>query len=203
MNSQNIISAVERIRAQVPMIDFRDKRMVLANLIFMHQVMTASERLLFEAANETTGDLRAYYFAHMEEERGHVQWLADDLKSVGINVALMPKVQAAIALAGSQYYLMKHISPFALLGYMLVLEGFPVAMEYVELLEVAHGKELFRTLRYHSEHDIEHRKELFSMIDVNPSAEIMDSATLTATYINEFFTNLQSSALWEVLKDKE
>jgi hypothetical protein len=200
MDSKTILEAVAAVRAQSKLIDFADRRIVLANLIFVHQVIVASERLLEEAVKVSTGTLRDYYVAHLEEERGHEKWLAADLASAGINIAAIPRIQQAVELAGSQYYFLNHVGPHALLGYMLVLEGFPLPRSTIELLEKLHGKSLLRTLVYHSEHDVDHSHDLFAAIGAHPSEEILKSAVQTANYINEFFNDLQTSELWESLE---
>jgi hypothetical protein len=189
MYSDALREAIAKIRLQAT-VDPCDRNKVLANLVFVHQVITASESLLEEAVKHSEGDLKQYFIAHLEEERGHQEWLADDLMTAGIDVKKMPLSHFAVAMAGSQYYLIRHVSPVALLGYMAVLEGCPMPLEAVEDLEAMHGKEMFRTLRYHAAHDIDHGRELFALIDKYDDALIMHSAVATANYLNEFFREL-------------
>ena len=73
-----------------------------------------------------------------------------------------------MSMVGTQYYLLKHVHPAALLGYMAVVECDPVPEEVVDLLERAHGKDLMRFMRFHALKDLEHRKELFEIIDLTP-----------------------------------
>jgi len=203
MYSENVIRAIIDVRATSTPVDLLDIHVVISNLVVVHQVITASVPLMIEAQKVADAPLLAYLTEHLEEERGHAEWLAKDLIDYGVDVDLVPKFRRAVAMAGSQYYLIKHQSPYALLGYMAVLEGFPVALASVEALEQAHGKELFRTLRYHAEHDLEHRKELFAFIDQNPRPEIMQSAVETARYMNELSDDLQSGSLWDMIKDSQ
>jgi hypothetical protein len=203
MFSREVISAAKNVQATAKPIDLQDIYVVLANLVFVHQVIVASEPLMEDALKVSDGKLHAYLTSHIEEERGHAAWLAVDLLTHGIDVAKIQKFRSAAAMAGSQYYLIKHQSPYALLGYMAVLEGFPVSIESVEALEGTHGKELFRTLRYHAEHDLDHRKDLFAFIDENPRPEIMQSAVETAKYMNELSEDLQSGVLWDLIKDAQ
>ncbi|HEY6019106.1 MAG TPA: hypothetical protein VIY48_04175, partial [Candidatus Paceibacterota bacterium] len=141
-----------------PKLNLLDKPTFLRNMVFMHSLMLASEDLLEEAIKYANGDLLDYYKDHIEEERGHAEWLANDLYQIGVQVG-EPHYLAA-ACAGTQYYLIRHIHPIALLGYMAVLEGYPMPMEWVERLEIEYGIEPLRTLRYHAEHDVDHRKDL-------------------------------------------
>ena len=91
------------------------------------------------------------------------EWLYEDLRSAGIQPFPCPTV--ASQLAGSQYYHLAHTSPVSLLGYMMVLEGFPLPLDVVDELELAYGRELLRTVRYHAEHDSDHSRELHSIVD--------------------------------------
>ena len=193
MFSETVIATINRSGASACVIDSSDKGVVLANLIFMHQVIIASEDLLITAANclgkgSFDNDLRDYYQSHLEEEREHEAWLADDLRTAGIEVKSIPLMRKAVEMAGTQYYLIKHAHPAALLGYMAFLEGFPMPMEVVDMLEDTHGKDLFRTLRFHADHDLEHCKDLFKIIDTVPEhlhQLVLNSATQTAIYMAE------------------
>jgi Iron-containing redox enzyme len=199
MFSKQVIEKVAAVLSGIA--SSASKEAILANLAFTQQVITASEGLMEDAIALSSGALKAYFMEHLEEERGHAKWLADDLKTAGIDMHKVPKIRRAVEMAGAQYYLIKHVSPLSLLGYMAVLEGFPIALETVADMEAKHGPDLLRTLRYHAEHDLEHRKELFSMIDQNPCEEIMQSAMLTANYINELSEDLRSGALWAFIKE--
>jgi len=203
MYSEKVIRAIADVRTTSAPVDLLDIHAVISNLVFVHQVITASVPLMIEAQKVADAPLLAYLTEHLEEEQGHAEWLAKDLLDYGVDVDLVPKFRRAVAMAGSQYYLIKHQSPYALLGYMSVLEGFPVSLESVEALEAAHGKELFRTLRYHAEHDLNHRKELFAFIDANPQPEILSSAIETARYMNELSEDLHNGVLWDVIKDSQ
>jgi len=131
--------------------------------------MVASEKLLETAAaaipSESTPflqSLKAYYVRHLEEERGHFEWLMDDIGG-DFKCDWM-----AAEITGAQYYAIHHWSPVALLGYMLVLEGFPAPMETIVALEEIYGKRYLRCMRYHAEHDLEHRVELYQILDNTP-----------------------------------
>lgn len=193
MLSSEVKQAVVEIRAQAEPVEFSDAFAVLTNLVFAYQVIVASERLLQEAAQEASGGLRDYYLTHLEEERDHQAWLAEDLASFGLDVKSINPMRHAIAMTGSQYYLIKHVDPSCLLGYMAVLEGFPVTMEWVEAIEAMHGKPIMRTMRYHAEADLEHRKALFDEIDKHEHPGILMNARQTAIYLNQFSHTLNQS----------
>lgn len=165
--------------------DFANIEVVRYNGLFLYQVMVATEGMLEVAIMHSKGKLKDYFISHLEEERNHAEWLADDLKHLGIDVASEKTKRHAAAMAGSQYYLIKHVKPECLLGYMAVIEGFPADIKFVEYLEATHGKEAFKTLRFHAEHDLEHRKELFDIIEQYQCEEILENAIETQIYLNE------------------
>lgn len=128
----------------------------------------------FEAA------LLAYLIRHAEEERDHYQWIMEDLNEVAV-----PDWLAAEA-AGAQYYMIRHVHPASLLGYMAVLEGDPPRLEDVTKLEHLFGKKLLRCTRLHAATDLEHRIELFKLIDMVPAnlqSIVLQSAEHTLTIL--------------------
>lgn len=134
---------------------------MLDHLAFWYQVIIASERLLRDAilmlnpAVPWERDLQAFYEKHLEDETHHAVWLREDLGAHPINLHF-----GAAQLAGMAYYLIAHVHPVALMGYMLALEGSPIDMKYVEAVEAAHGVATARTLRLHAEEDPGHFDEL-------------------------------------------
>lgn len=150
-------------------------------LIATHQYVRASVPLL-EAAAETCAALAAgdpvaarlgpYYSEHAAEERGHDQWLLEDVGHLGIGAAeVLRRVPPAsvAALAGSQYFWIRHAHPVALLGYMTVLEQPPSGkhldgVQRRTMLPAA----AFRTLREHARLDHGHGAEMDALIDSLP-----------------------------------
>lgn len=172
---------------------------VVANLNFVHDAVIASEQLLIEGAEWAQkqppstfhSELFEYYTDHLCEEMHHLRWLEDDLGSVGQNVSEAPVNALAMAMVGTQYFMLKHVHPSTLLGYLAVVEGDPVPLETVEFLETLYGKELFRFVRFHAQKDIEHAQELFKLIDEVPSQlhyAIMDSADNALSYLTQAST---------------
>lgn len=178
MFSDVLLKNIRDVKRTLCNIDASQLAVVIANLIFLHDVVVASEQLLKEAM-ESIGllpgssfhdRLAEYYKTHLDEERGHVTWIRDDLNSVGVSVPLALPHKLAMAMTGSQYYLLKHAHPAALLGYMAVLEGDPTPEAAIDALEQAYGKPLLRFARFHAVKDLEHRKELFEVIDAAPES---------------------------------
>lgn len=155
----------------------------IAHLQFNHGLMLASEPLL-EAAlkQDLTDELRYYYTQHLEEERGHAKWLENDLNSMGIDVKLN---YSAAQIAGTQYYLIKHASPIALLGYMAAFECRPQDLESLALLENKYGLEALKCTRYHAENDPHHSNDLLDMITKINDPIIFKNCDWTAKMLNQ------------------
>jgi hypothetical protein len=150
-------------------------------LVRTHWIIRATVPLMEDArarARDSNGDPVAagvadYLARHIEEERGHDEWLLDDLEVLGIEretvVSGIPSDTVA-SLVGSQYYWIRHVHPVGLLGYIAVMEGYPPSPELVERLISAsgHPREAFRTLAAHGELDPHHRDELDEAIDGLP-----------------------------------
>ena len=153
---------------------------------FLWHVIVASEPLLEEAARVSNGKLKDYYTRHLEEERGHELWLAIDLEELGIDVDALPTDPIASAMAGSQYYILKHRDPAEFLGYMAFLEGTPMNPDLVAELESIYGEKAVRTLRYHSIHDVDHSSDLDKMIDslstIDREKVVQNTRTTVALY---------------------
>lgn len=158
---------------------------MLDHLAFWYQVIIASELLLDEAIyllqdEGFEGELKAFFAKHLEDERGHAKWLKEDLGDHPIELHF-----TAAALAGTAGYLVRHVHPVALLGYMMALEGgHPIPIEYVEAVEKAHGKSTARTLRLHAEEDPKHIAELLAFKVPPEHRNLVDSTrTQTMLYI--------------------
>lgn len=129
-------------------------------LAFWYQVVVASEPLLVDAIGALgndgwEGDLKAFYEKHLRDEADHSKWLKEDLGDHPIILHY-----GAAMLPGMVYYLIRHVHPVALMGYMLALEGNQIDMALVEAMEKEYGKAAIRTLRHHAEEDPGHFEEL-------------------------------------------
>lgn len=172
MFSEKLLEITRGIKNHTPRIDMTDSAVFHGNLMFVSQVIKASAGLLMEASMYLPQDggsferkLRLYYCEHLAEETGHYEWLMDDLD---LKSSLHQRDWAAAQICGTQYYMMKHIHPVALLGHMAALECDPTSVETIEKLEALYGKRMLRCARFHAEHDLEHQKELLAMIDEVP-----------------------------------
>lgn len=196
--SEQLLQAIRGVMNQWPLPDLGDQATFIRNLVFLHRVILASESLLEFAVPRADGELRDYYADHLEEERRHDEWLALDLESVGVDVDAEPYPIEAVAAAGSQYYLVGHVDPCALLGYMAVLECFPMPVERLEQLEGIYGLPLCRTLRHHAMHDISHSADLLEQVDSLNEKQfqlVVQNAVQTALFIGSAISKFQRGAL--------
>lgn len=153
-----------------------------AYLCAMHGVIRASVPLMELAARRcadraahdpVAGPLRQYLLRHIEQERGHDDWLLADLAALDRDlprrVAAQPSPTIA-RLAGAQYYWIEHYHPVALMGYIAVLEGnapTPGLGDWiVRTAGVPEGA--VRTAREHAELDTRHAEAAFHLLEALP-----------------------------------
>ena len=114
-----------------------------------------------------------YFERHIEEERGHDEWVLDDLELMGVDreVALrrVPSPTAA-RFVGAQYYWILHYHPVALFGYFAVMEGSPPQRLLIdELVErTGYPRAAFHSFAAHGELDPGHIQELYEALDSLP-----------------------------------
>jgi len=103
-------------------------------------------------------------FEYMKEERGHDKWILDDIRAFGGDaekVANGKPGKACEIMVGYAYYAIEHISPYAILGMVHVLEGLSTMLAHTVATAVkgslkADGNKGFSYLMSHGSLDIEH-----------------------------------------------
>ncbi|NUR90990.1 MAG: hypothetical protein HOY71_43530 [Nonomuraea sp.] len=151
-------------------------------LIMMHTLIRATVPLMETAIEESArlagsdpvaAGVLAYLDKHVREERGHDEWLRQDLAALGRDpdepLRRMPMTTVA-DLVGGQYYWVRHYHPVCLLGHVAVLEGYPPDPRLVDHVEELTGfpRTAMRTLIRHAALDVRHRDELMAAIDALP-----------------------------------
>ena len=150
-------------------------------LCTMHCIVRSSVPLMETAiarAHELESDpvaagVAAYLESHVDEERGHDEWVLQDLAATGFDrdepLRRIPP-PAVAAVVGSQYYWIRHHHPVALLGHIAVVEGYPPSVSLAKTLEerTGFGPDAFRSLARHSMLDIHHRDEFLDALDALP-----------------------------------
>ena len=146
-----------------------------------------------------------YLERHILEETGHDEWILDDAEVLGIERrALLERIpkQTALQMVGSQYYLINHYNPVAMLGYIAVMEGTPPHSEFIE--DVARRNRLpldaFSSFMLHAKVDPKHRADLDLLIDKLPLRKdqlglIGLSALHTIQYLKTVLTDVNASHL--------
>jgi hypothetical protein len=143
---------------------------------------------------------------YMEEERGHEKWILDDIRTVGGNPDAVRTVTPGIPcqiMVGYAYYAIEHVSPYAFLGSVHVLEGMSVlladkladAMKNTLSLESDAG---FTYLRTHGSLDTDHVAFFRSLVDGfdNPDTRriIIDNARIFYRLYGAIFQDLGARA---------
>jgi hypothetical protein len=151
-------------------------------LVSEHTVIRTTEALMATAVDRAreladTDPVAAgaaeYFERHIEEERGHDEWLLDDLGLMGVPrdevLRRVPGVTAA-RIVGAQYYWVLHYHPVALFGYCAVMEGFPPQPQLIDRLveRTGYPRAAFHSYAAHGEIDPQHREELDAALDALP-----------------------------------
>jgi hypothetical protein len=184
----------------------------------MHAVIRASVPLMelaaarcdaLGSADPVAARTGAYLRAHIGEERGHDDWLAADLRLTGTPgaealLAGAPGSPAVAALAGAQYYWIRHYHPVALLGYIGALEHTGPSQRMTRWLADATGfpHDAFRTLEEHAHLDQRHSGDLFALVDQldvtgSQAAAIGCSALHAIAGLGAVFTSLTTATCQE------
>lgn len=195
-------------------LDNQDIAAVYPRYLFtLHSMIRASVPLMEAAASRATElgtadptaeDLVAYLRRHIPEESGHDEWLLEDIECLGFERKLFQQALPPLTVAelvGSQYYWIHHYHPTAILGYIAVMEGYPLAESRVDALQRRTGwpSAAFRTLRKHSHLDPHHIKDLERTLDGLP----LTTEQYALVTLNAFETvRLATSALRESLEDR-
>jgi pyrroloquinoline quinone (PQQ) biosynthesis protein C len=138
-----------------------------------HHVKHTFAQLALAASKTTDERFQDALVEYMEEERGHEKWILEDIRALGGNAdavrdstpALPCRVMVAYA-----YYAIEHVSPYALLGSVNVLEGMSVLLadQLANAMKTSlglQGDEGFSYLRSHGSLDTEHVTFFRSLVD--------------------------------------
>ena len=115
--------------------------------------------------------LAQYLFHHADEELGHEQWVASDLRDLGLSDSEIEDTQpssACLRMIGLEYFYAMHDNAIGLFGWMFVLEslGGRVGGGIAEAIDKSlrlEGKALY-FLRGHADADSHHAEDLYRVI---------------------------------------
>jgi hypothetical protein len=194
-NSQRLRSEIARVRPRLEAAAARIwshprvTDLYPSYLIAAHGLVRASVPLMEAALDRArerapddavAGAMVDYLSGHIPEERGHDEWILEDLEAVGGSrqdaLGRFPSLSTARAV-GAQYYWIHHVHPVALLGFIAVLEGHPPSVAGLDQLVRITGlpKVAFRTLYGHAGLDVRHRDDLDDLLDRLPLDERLRS----------------------------
>ena len=131
----------------------------------------ALERSLSFRGDPVATNLASYLRTHIEEEKDHDLWLLDDICSLGYHerdVLETAPCSATVNLIGAQYFWMNHIHPVAVLGYLILMEGYAPLPGQLELIRARSGapSTAFRCLKRHADDDPAHLADLNQTLDI-------------------------------------
>lgn len=114
--------------------------------------------------------LASYLQVHIEEEKDHDLWLLEDICSLGYRkceVLEAPPCTATINLIGSQHFWMNHVHPVAVMGYLILMEGYAPLPAQLQEIQARSGAPAtaFRCLLRHAEDDPGHLADLNQTLD--------------------------------------
>ncbi len=163
-----------RLRDIYPEFLFLNHSVIRSSVPLMKAAAEASEKIL--DSDPVAEGMLAYFRKHIPEETGHDDWVLDDLEVLGYRrediLKRIPSPSAA-ALAGAQYYWIRHVHPVALLGFIAVLEGTPPDVKFFEDTADRIGlpRRAFSNLLLHGKLDPQHRDDLDRTLDALPLSE--------------------------------
>jgi pyrroloquinoline quinone (PQQ) biosynthesis protein C len=143
---------------------------------------------------------------YMEEERGHEKWILDDIKVLGGQPDAVRVGQGGPAcriMVGYAYYAIEHVSPYAFLGSVHVLEGMSVLLadKVADAMKASLGLEDdagFTYLRTHGSLDTKHvgffRELVDGFDDRRTQRIIIDNAIIFYRLYGAIFHDLGARA---------
>lgn len=141
--------------------------------------------LLQQAIDKCGVDDTAYInalAAYIDEESGHDEWILDDIKALGEDREAVRNSQGGLAcrlMISHAYFLIEHVSPYALLGMVHVLEGMSVqlAQDAAGAIRAGFGDtppDAFSYLTSHGALDIEHVRFFIDLVNTIEDAQIQN-----------------------------
>jgi pyrroloquinoline quinone (PQQ) biosynthesis protein C len=131
-----------------------------------------STRLLAAAAARFGMDNRSNAFhvrfgAHIGEERSHEKLTLHDLAQLGVAADTLCELNSTRMFYETQYYKIEHIGPYAIYGYILMLEATgPVCGDaIVERVTRAFGPRCATFLKLHAAEDVDHVQRALELVE--------------------------------------
>jgi pyrroloquinoline quinone (PQQ) biosynthesis protein C len=172
-----------------------DRALYLAFLAQAYHHVSQTVPLLARALSRCGGEDQAYQralIAYIDEEKGHDEWILEDIAALGGDAEAVRKGSAGQAcriMCGYAASLIDHVSPYGLLGMVHVLEGMSVALAtqvaaaLAKILRPASGAG-FSYLTSHGDLDQDHVRFFQDLVNgiTDPACE-----ELIITAANDFY----------------
>lgn len=155
--------------------------------------------LLALAASLTTDEpYQDALVEYMEEERGHEKWILDDIAAMGGDASAVRNGEpgpACKVMVGYTYYAIEHVSPYAMLGSVHVLEGMSTMLADRAAASIASslavsGDQGFSYLKSHGALDIEHVAFFKSLVNEIRDAQAQKVIIDTSRIIYGLYGNI-------------
>ncbi|MDQ6639850.1 MAG: iron-containing redox enzyme family protein [Pseudomonadota bacterium] len=148
--------------------------------------------------DDQNSEIRYFLYDHMMEEKGHEEWVVNDLEVVGVarrEVLRFRPSNALLALNGYNYWAADRRNPCSVLGMIYALEviasvyGGPIAAAIKEslLLEDDHGISFISS---HVTMDAEHMAKLRTVMNKIHDSEVKDAIVESTIFNFEHFTRV-------------
>ncbi len=167
-----------------------------------HHVRHTFPLLASAAARTTDLSYQKALLSYMNEERGHDEWILDDIRALGGDAEGVRDREAGAAcrlMVAYSYYAVEHVSPYALLGSVHVLEGMSAALatHAASAIQKSLGVRQdggFSYLRSHGELDVLHVEFFKSLVNeiADPRAFdiVLDSVRMFYQLYGDIFREL-------------
>lgn len=130
-------------------------------------------------------DLHVKFMDHVREERGHEKILITDMQVLDYKLEQFPASPFSLTLFQNQYYWIQNVSPMAVYGYFLYLEGIAVDIcpKFFGRLKENYPAQAIKYLKLHIEEDVGHVDSHYKYIEKSTPAEM-----------NAIYQNIQQTA---------
>jgi pyrroloquinoline quinone (PQQ) biosynthesis protein C len=169
-----------------------------------HHVKHTLPLLALTAAMTRDARYQEALLSYMNEERGHEEWILDDIRALGGDADAVRNGRPGVAcqiMVGYTYYAIEHISPYAMLGSVHVLEGMSVALAELAARSIQNSLGLdgaagLSYLRSHGALDIAHVAFFKTLVNniAEPQSQmiILESSRMFYRLYGDIFRELGS-----------
>ena len=160
----------EQIATQYKNFCWENKTLYANYLAQTYYFVSHSTRLLATSAGRMDNDheqLFRRFTKHITEEQSHERLAERDLRTLGYEPKDFKELGITKAFYQSQYFLIEHVTPYALLGYILMLEtlGVKGCAHAYQRVEKTFGARAGSFLKVHAEEDPSHVEKAFQAIN--------------------------------------